>query len=114
MGATLTRSDLALRLSAGSVVPGGTIIVRQRGTAREAGAERWPRQGRHLVREDHRTHQVRRSRIVSASSSLIEPMEVVQRSNSRLRAKFLAAERAEPRAPWASTGFILPQALTHR
>jgi len=40
------------------LVPGGTIIVRQRGTRVKPGLNVGRGKGRHFVRKDHRPHQV--------------------------------------------------------
>ena len=49
---------LGFKAFGGQIVPGGTIIVRQRGTPREARTQRRPRQRRHALRQDHGSHQV--------------------------------------------------------
>ena len=44
---------LGVKVFGGQLVPGGSIIVRQRGTRIKAGRKCRLGQGRHVVREDH-------------------------------------------------------------
>ena len=60
---------LGFKAFGGQLVPGGTIIVRQRGTRVKPGLNVGARQGRYAICQDHGAHQCSRTGVSWASTS---------------------------------------------